>query len=268
MKLSDFLEELNQGAEKAFGENAQAMIDSLLYAKLAPPKLKRSVNMAQHENASDEEIVTHLERELELNGLEVGDDITVPTMSTAPTATRPGTGLLSSGNDPSVTCNYCKKPATSKMTAENSNERRNKDATTDRITKKNIQNEYRLRKYEPNVPLRDERPEGNLQPDEEIVIPQDNLYVITWETNFGDLQADHRNETYDQNDDRTTNSSDATEAVEQPGQILTDVDLRSTERTATDELFPNPILQEDDAQSFHDDKTSSGGSDTIVPEVL
>ena len=26
----DFLEELNQGAEKAFGENAQAMIDSLL----------------------------------------------------------------------------------------------------------------------------------------------------------------------------------------------------------------------------------------------
>ena len=45
MKLPDFLEELNQGAEKAFGEHAQAMIDSLLYAKM-PPKLKRSVNMA------------------------------------------------------------------------------------------------------------------------------------------------------------------------------------------------------------------------------
>ena len=109
MKLPDFLEELNQGAEKAFGENAQAMIDSLLYAKL-PPKLKRSVNMARLENASYEEIVTHLERELELNGLEGGDDITVPTMSTAPTATRPGTGLLSSGIDPNITCNYCKKP--------------------------------------------------------------------------------------------------------------------------------------------------------------
>ena len=109
MKLPDFLEELNQGAEKAFGENAQAMIDSLLYAKL-PPKLKRSVNMARLESASYEEIVTHLERELELNGLEGGDDITVPTMSTAPTATRPGTGLLSSGIDPNITCNYCKKP--------------------------------------------------------------------------------------------------------------------------------------------------------------
>ena len=27
MKLPDFLEELNQGAEKAFGEHAHAMID-------------------------------------------------------------------------------------------------------------------------------------------------------------------------------------------------------------------------------------------------
>ena len=34
MKLPDFLEELNQGAEKAFGEHAQAMIDSLLYVDL------------------------------------------------------------------------------------------------------------------------------------------------------------------------------------------------------------------------------------------
>ena len=49
MKLPDFLEELNQGAEKAFGDHAQKMIDSLLYAKL-PPKLKRSLNMARLEN--------------------------------------------------------------------------------------------------------------------------------------------------------------------------------------------------------------------------
>ena len=66
--------------------------------------------MARLKNATYEEIVTHLERELELNGLEEGDDIHVPTTSTAPTATRPGTGLLSSGIDPNTTCNYCKKP--------------------------------------------------------------------------------------------------------------------------------------------------------------
>ena len=56
MKLPDFLEELNKGAEKAFGENAKSMIDSLLYAKL-PPKLKRSVDMARLENGTYEEIV-------------------------------------------------------------------------------------------------------------------------------------------------------------------------------------------------------------------
>ena len=36
MKLPDFLEELNQGAEKAFGDHAKKLIDSLLYAKLLP----------------------------------------------------------------------------------------------------------------------------------------------------------------------------------------------------------------------------------------
>ena len=138
MKLPDFLEELNQGAEKAFGENAQAMIDSLLYAKL-PPKLKRSVNMARLENATYEEIVTHLERELELNGLEEGDDIPVPTMSTAPTATRPGTGLLSSGIDPGITCNYCKKPGHTKDDCRKLKRKKNKNAMTARIPEKSIQ---------------------------------------------------------------------------------------------------------------------------------
>ena len=70
--------------------------------------------MARLENAIYEEIVTHLERELELNGLEEGDDNPVPTMSTATTATRPGTGVLSSGIDPVITCNYCKKPGHTK----------------------------------------------------------------------------------------------------------------------------------------------------------
>ena len=64
MKLPDILEKLNHGAEKAFGKNAQVTIDSLSNAKL-PLKLKRSVNMARLENASYEDIVTQLERELE-----------------------------------------------------------------------------------------------------------------------------------------------------------------------------------------------------------
>ena len=99
MKLSEFLEKIKQGAETTFDENARTKIDSFLYAKL-PPKLKRSINMACPENATDEEIFTH-----------IGDDSTVPTMSTAPTATRPEQGLLSSGVDPGITSKFCKKPS-------------------------------------------------------------------------------------------------------------------------------------------------------------
>ena len=43
--LSDFLEELNECAERAFGDNAQHMIDSLLYAKL-PPHFNWSLSLA------------------------------------------------------------------------------------------------------------------------------------------------------------------------------------------------------------------------------
>ena len=60
MELPDSLEELSQGAEKIFDENAKSMIDSLQYAK-QPPKLKRSVNMVRLENGTYEEIVAHLE---------------------------------------------------------------------------------------------------------------------------------------------------------------------------------------------------------------
>ena len=139
MKLPDFLEELNQGAEKAFGEHAQAMIGSLLYAKL-PPKLKRSVNMARLEIAAYEEIVTHLERELELNGLEEGDDILVPQ---CPQPRQQHDRVLASSH-PALTQTLlaiiAKNLGTSKMTAANSKERRNNAAMKGRIPRKNIQN--------------------------------------------------------------------------------------------------------------------------------
>ena len=82
MKLTDFLEEPNPGAEKAFGDNAEKMIDSLFYAKL-PLKLKRSVNMARLEYSSQNEIVAHLERELELNAPEESDDLPTATMTSS-----------------------------------------------------------------------------------------------------------------------------------------------------------------------------------------
>ena len=106
MKLPDFLEELNQGAEKAFGENAKSMIDSFLYEKL-PPKLKPSVNMARLENGTYEEIVAYLVRELEFNALEESDDLPMATMASASTSSN---NLLSNGinTDKDAQCSYCK----------------------------------------------------------------------------------------------------------------------------------------------------------------
>ena len=73
-KLPDFLEDLQESAEKAFGEAAPQMIESLLYAKM-PPHLKKSINHAYLENGTYEQIVRHLEREMELNGLEADEPL-------------------------------------------------------------------------------------------------------------------------------------------------------------------------------------------------
>ena len=71
-KLPDFLEELQESAEKAFGDNAHQMIENLLYAKM-PPHLKKSINQAYLKNGTYDQIVKHLEREMELNGLEADE---------------------------------------------------------------------------------------------------------------------------------------------------------------------------------------------------
>ena len=52
--------------------------------------------------------------------------------------------------------------------------------------KTQILHRIRLKKFVPNQPLEDNFREQRLQPDEEIVIPQDNFYIITWETDFGE----------------------------------------------------------------------------------
>ena len=102
--LPDFLEELNECAERSFGDNAQPMIDSLLYAKL-PPHLKRSLNLAYLENGTYDQIVAHLERDLELSGLENDGELTIPTMTAVP----PNDSQQNT-EQTKIACHYCEKP--------------------------------------------------------------------------------------------------------------------------------------------------------------
>ena len=100
-KLVDFLDELQKLAKDAFGIAAHAIIEQFIYAKM-PPHLKKSINQAHLENGTYEQIVTHLERELELNGLEAPDELPINNVSQQPTNTN--------ADRPKPTCHHCKKP--------------------------------------------------------------------------------------------------------------------------------------------------------------
>ena len=101
-KLVDFLDELQKLAKNAFGIAAHAIIEHFIYAKM-PPHPKKSINQAHLENGTYEQIVTHLERELELNGLEAPDELPMNNLSQQPTNTN--------ADRPKPTCHHCKKPA-------------------------------------------------------------------------------------------------------------------------------------------------------------
>ena len=100
-KLVDFLDELQKLAKDAFGIAAHAIIEQFIYAKM-PPHLKKSINQAHLENGTYEQIVTHLERELELNGLQAPDELQIITVSQ--------NTVNANADRTKPTCHYCKKP--------------------------------------------------------------------------------------------------------------------------------------------------------------
>ena len=100
-KLIDFLDELQKLAKDAFGVAAQAIIEQFIYAKM-PPHLKKTINQAHLENGTYEQIVSHLERELELNGLEAPDEMQLNTVMQQDTQ--------QNSEKPKPTCHHCKKP--------------------------------------------------------------------------------------------------------------------------------------------------------------
>ena len=100
-KLIEFLDELQNLTKDAFGVAAQAIIEHFIYAKV-PPRLKKSTNQAHLENGTYEQIVSHLERELELNGSEAPDEMPIKTETQhAP---------QQNSEQPKLTCHHCKKP--------------------------------------------------------------------------------------------------------------------------------------------------------------
>ena len=100
-KLIEFLDELQKLAKDACGVSAPAIIEQLIYAKM-PPHVRKSVNQAHLENGTCEQIVSHLERELELNGLEAPDEKPINTVKQQ--------ARQLNSEKPKPTCHPCKKP--------------------------------------------------------------------------------------------------------------------------------------------------------------
>ena len=67
-----------------------------------PPHLKKSINQAHLENGTYEQIVSHFEKELELNGLEAPDEMQTNNV------TQQTSQKNSEKSEP--TCHHCKKP--------------------------------------------------------------------------------------------------------------------------------------------------------------
>ena len=65
--IVDSLDELQKLAKNAFRIAVHAIIEQFIYAKM-PPHMKKSINQAHLEKGTHEQIVTQLEKELELNG--------------------------------------------------------------------------------------------------------------------------------------------------------------------------------------------------------
>ena len=114
-KLHEFLDVLQKTAKEAFGSAAQQFIDKAIYAKM-PDHVKKILNRAYLEDKPYNDIVLHLEREMQLNGLGAPDEVTlVPLNKIEPIQTQ--TEVKPSQNNTQHTtqnikkgyCFYCNK---------------------------------------------------------------------------------------------------------------------------------------------------------------
>ena len=127
--LNDFLDELHKLAKDAFGVAAQAIIEQFIYAKM-PPDRKKSLNQAHLKNGTYEQIVSHLERELKLNGLEAPDEMPIST----PTQQAP----QQNSDKPKPTCQQSKKPVNYQNQCREL--KREKDQTQNNTNSANLSN--------------------------------------------------------------------------------------------------------------------------------
>ena len=139
--------------------------------------------------------------------------------------------------------------------------------------KTQILHRIRLKKFVPNQPLEDNFREQRLQPDDEIIIPQDDLYVITWETNFGE-QLDTRGSepipasltNDEQPSTAEANASDASE--NEVDYVITSDESNLTDRAwhSRDERLNDDVTERNEATAVTENNKSDWPNPAVFPK--
>ena len=121
--------------------------------------------------------------------------------------------------------------------------------------KTQILHRIRLKKFGPNAPLEDQYKEEKLQPDESIIIPQDDLYTNSWEADFEyELFEPIRN---DWPDTATCPTKDATNGERDYYVTANDNSSTNKDERSNDEMNEDDVNEHKTRQRSADSRTES-----------
>ena len=137
--------------------------------------------------------------------------------------------------------------------------------------KTQILHRIRLKRFIPNQPLEDNFREQRLQPDEEIVIPQDDLYVITWETDFGEQLVTRGNEpipTSLPNGERPSSAENTNDVNEnETDYIITREELNNDNAThSRNERLNDDVTERNEATAVTENNKSDWPNPAVSPK--
>ena len=141
--------------------------------------------------------------------------------------------------------------------------------------KTQILHRIRLKKIVPNTPLEDKYTQEKLQPDDEIIIPQDDLYTIAWEADFEYELSERRKDNWPDTatglvTDATTSEADDY-VIENESSSVNESE-RSSERTnendvSDNEIRPRPASSCDASSSLNESPNGTENENDVTNEI-
>ena len=141
--------------------------------------------------------------------------------------------------------------------------------------KTQILHRIRLKKFVPNTPLEDKYKEEKLQPDDEIILPQDDLYTIAWEADFEYELFEPRKDNWPDTATRLVTDATTSEAddcvIENENSSVNESE-RSSERTnendvSDNEIRPRPASSCDASSPLNESPSGTENENDVTNEL-